>query len=1262
MKIRTLRRRKFRDRKQRLGQRFRSQLRCEPLEERALLSGVALQEVLSASNAGLDDRFGTAVAVDGDVMVVGAATEDSAATGINGDESDNSASSAGAAYVFRDGDGDGDWSDAVQDAYLKASNTDSWDEFGDSVAVSGQKIVVGAKGDEEPGLPGDTGTAVIFGSATNETSNRLHWQGDVSTSWSDPGNWLEGRTPIDGDTLVFNTDTSGFAGFSSVNDLTGLSLKSLEISDTSSAGDFFIGGDSVTLASGISIDGGTNDSLRVGFTSIALAAPQSFTNETILTSFTSDILLGANDLALAGARGQFHSGQISGSGDVTVSGPGAFNAANTYTGLTKVTSVLLLQQNGTLGDTTSGTIVENGTLDLSTGVTNAEQLSLQGSFASIRGRDTSVQSGDIALDTSRETSILWNTSAGGTFTVSGDITGNAGTDGMRISPGATDRTIVLSGNNAYDGKTRIHGTGTAQLGDFNVLPDNTAVIVGVGSTLDLATFGDRIGSLAGSGDVLLGSAPLQLGADNSSTTFSGTIQRTGQLIKEGDGTFTLDGTINDGGNLTLNGGELQLGGPDRISDGRFVSIGNNASLNLNSFDQTVGGLSGNATSSVDLGSGTLTTGNLGINTSFFGSITGGGGLVKEGAGTLSLAGTNAYTGATNIAAGALRVTHPDALGGTTGGTIVEDGHLLVDVTLPEPVDVQAAGAVVLSDDAQLDGPVQLGGRLNGRVGSVVNGDVTLTGTNARLAMLSSPGTFTINGSLTDGGAGYGIELLTTSSSAEIALNNPANDYGGSTSVTGTGRVWIGNPGVIPVTSPVTLGTSATIDLADHNEVVGSLAGSGTVLLGSGTLTTGGNNTTTTFAGVINGKGQLSKFGTGTLTLSGVNTFTSAAVVDGTLLLENADALANNADVTVHPDGTLDLAGFDETIGALSGSGVVALEDATLTTGGIQSARTFAGDLLGGGTSEVIKIGTGTWTLTGRTVALHTTVEEGTVAIGDSGGVLSDSGLVTVSAGATFDLDNHDEAVLALAGEGDVTLGSGTLTVSFFGSMSFDGVISGTGGLTKQKPGTFALSGSNTYSGETRVEEGTLEVRHSNALGSTSAGTIVADGAALEIDGRNGDVHVGPESLHLLGSGIDGDGALRSVSGANTWSGDVTLASTGLLVTTIGVDSGELLLDGIVSDTGGQTLHKPGAGQLALAGANTYSGTTNITAGTLLLLPSGDISSSHKVHVASGAAAIIEGTAGNDTLEFNDTGSAGVVDVFLNDTYRGTFDAAGQLRG
>jgi hypothetical protein len=101
---------------------------------------IAQQAHLTASNPGQEDWFGRSVSISGDTVVIGAHREDSNATGIDGDQTNNGASSAGAAYVFvRNGT---TW--GSQPVYLKASNTEEGDEFGISVAISGDTIVVGA--------------------------------------------------------------------------------------------------------------------------------------------------------------------------------------------------------------------------------------------------------------------------------------------------------------------------------------------------------------------------------------------------------------------------------------------------------------------------------------------------------------------------------------------------------------------------------------------------------------------------------------------------------------------------------------------------------------------------------------------------------------------------------------------------------------------------------------------------------------------------------------------------------------------------------------------------------------------------------------------------------------------------------------------------------------------------------------------------------------------------------------------------------------
>ncbi len=97
------------------------------------------QAYLKASNTQLDDHFGREVGVWDDTLVVAAVDEDSGALGVNGNQGDNSALNSGAVYVFvRRGLA---W---TQQAYLKASNTGASDNFGDSLAIDGETVAVGA--------------------------------------------------------------------------------------------------------------------------------------------------------------------------------------------------------------------------------------------------------------------------------------------------------------------------------------------------------------------------------------------------------------------------------------------------------------------------------------------------------------------------------------------------------------------------------------------------------------------------------------------------------------------------------------------------------------------------------------------------------------------------------------------------------------------------------------------------------------------------------------------------------------------------------------------------------------------------------------------------------------------------------------------------------------------------------------------------------------------------------------------------------------
>lgn len=168
------------------------------------------QAYLKASNAQAGDAFGRSVAISGDVIVVGADHEDGAATGVDGDASDNGAIESGAAYVFvRNGT---TW---TQQAYLKASNAGAGDWFGASVAASHDTIVVGAltedggvAGDDQDESAPDAGALYVF------VRKGATWaqQAYLKAANADAGDWFSKSVAISNDTIVVGADGEDGSG------------------------------------------------------------------------------------------------------------------------------------------------------------------------------------------------------------------------------------------------------------------------------------------------------------------------------------------------------------------------------------------------------------------------------------------------------------------------------------------------------------------------------------------------------------------------------------------------------------------------------------------------------------------------------------------------------------------------------------------------------------------------------------------------------------------------------------------------------------------------------------------------------------------------------------------------------------------------------------------------------------------------------------------------------------------------------------------
>jgi autotransporter-associated beta strand protein len=294
-----------------------------------------------------------------------------------------------------------------------------------------------------------------------------------------------------------------------------------------------------------------------------------------------------------------------------------------------------------------------------------------------------------------------------------------------------------------------------------------------------------------------------------------------------------------------------------------------------------------------------------------GDITDGGGVTKTGAGTLTLSGTNTYSGGTTLSAGTLTGTNADAFG--TGTLILAGGALNMsggNYVIANGMNVTGAstagGTTSASNVTTYTGPIQLSG-----------GTLTLDATNTGRIDITSAFTGTGNVAIsgnnsgeTSAGASRVILVsatepnftggLTINSGGLLQLGNSLSQN----TVTTHGSLWLSPPG----------GNTGTITL-------GGLAGSGVVRVIAGnmqtaTLNVGGNNSDTTFSGVIakgydgsdNATGSIAllKTGSGTLTLSGTNTYLGGTTISGgTLLVNNASGSAlGSGSVTVNSGATL----------------------------------------------------------------------------------------------------------------------------------------------------------------------------------------------------------------------------------------------------------------------------------------------------------------------------------------------------------------------
>lgn len=720
---------------------------------------------------------------------------------------------------------------------------------------------------------------------------------------------------------------------------------------------------------------------------------------------------------------------------------------------------------------------------------------------------------------------------GGSLTTGGDNTSTIFAGNIRDTGGASPATggvvtkvgtgtLTLSGSNSHSGGTRING---------GVLSVETDSNLGAG-TGALALFGGTLrttGNFGSTRNVALEGPGTFDVANATYLTFDSTFSGTGGLTKSGSGLLTLNGVVGYTGATVISQGSLKVGASGTIPSS-FASPG----ISI-------------ASSSTMIFADSQT---------YAGAISGGGLLEHEFSGTTTLTGTASHTGGTLIQGGAIQIGN----GGTTGsisGGITNNGALILNrsdtaalssaISGTGGLTMAGTGTALLTGDSSYSGVTTVSNGIlaignGGTTGSMGAGNIV---NNARLVLNRSD-------SATLANVISGTGVVEKASSGTFTLTG-SNSYSGGTRILGGKVNFAADENLGAISGVLTLNGGTlhnTANLISARQITLGASG-GTIENGNGFLT---------LTSVISGSGALTKTNGNILTLTGAQTYTgSTSVQGGTLKIEagslaspavnvasGATFLFNNGGSyggAITGSGTFTRSGAGATIytGTASHAGGTVVESGTLQLGNgaangalsgtvaIASGATFAVNRTGDqatlanvftGSGGFLKSGTGTVALSGNNSSLTggVTINAGTLGIGHDNAL--GSGLITINGGGirahgdprtlannlalngSFTLGRLTTFTGSAALGADITITSANPDVSAAAVSILGGVISGNHSLaftTGPNPiGTIVLSGSNTFTGGTTIQSGTVKATNTFAMGS---GTVTVDGGVFIVE-------------------------------------------------------------------------------------------------------------------------------------------------------------------
>ena len=743
------------------------------------------------------------------------------------------------------------------------------------------------------------------------------------------------------------------------------------------------------------------------------------------------------------------------------------------------------------------------------------------------------------------------------------------------------------------------------------------------------------------GTTLTANATVGVTQSGGSLTLNNAIGGNFGITKVGAGTLTLAGNNTFTGGLTINAGNVQLGNAGALnsSSPNSVTFGpsSTATLSLNGNSVTINEINGaSGSTTVQNGGGTGATLTVNVdapNSDLFGGVLQDGGagrlgLTKAGAGTLTLSGINTYTGGdTVISGGTLVLGNANALGGTYeidvfGGATLDLGGRAVDgeslniigagVGANGALINSAASAASLAGSVGSNGPITVGG----------TGDITLSGSaNISGALIKVGNNTLILGFTAFSDVGSlivesGTVVLAESDSQSFFHQGGVRVIGGIVQLAGTSGDQIDD------SAGVTVSSGGAFDTNGRSEAFAGLQLAGTGIAGSGALVNSAAGasiltmtkldwtqlTANTTIGVTQSGGSLTlndtieadgnfditKVGAGTLILGGRNSFNRMTVQQGAVQAAAFDSLGTS--ITL---GTAGQSGAGQPVGTLEYTGGTTSSTMPFTipasNGAVQIDNAGTNLTLGGtisGSGEFIKAGPGTLTLAGNnTFSGMVFINAGALQVGSATAINANMALAFDGNSGSFNLLGQSVTLVGglsvggpptlaiLTQNGAPTIATLTLNLPAATSAVFEGVLQdgGPGPLAVVISGggtEFIAGSSNSFSGGLTVQQGTLEIltiNDASTFGSLGSNTSVTLGSS----GQTG-------TLEFAGN--------KPIPSSDM---PFTLAAGGTGALQIDNATTNLTLLGVISGSGG--LIKSGPGTLTLAGANTYTGATTVSA-------------------------------------------------------------------